>query len=73
MGSNRREFLGKSLGGLTALGAGVVFASPVSAACRDPLPLHWDETVDVLVVGTGFAGLAAACQAAELGAKVLVL
>lgn len=39
----------------------------------DPMPQQWDETVDVLVVGSGFAGLAAACQAAEDGAKVLVV
>ena len=39
----------------------------------DPMPKKWDETVDVLVVGSGFAGLAAACQAAEDGAKVLVV
>ncbi len=35
--------------------------------------VQWDELVDVLVVGSGFAGLTAAIEAAELGKKVLVI
>lgn len=69
MSISRRRFVGNSLAA-TLLGAGSLSAR---AACSDPLPAKWDETVDVLVVGSGFAGLAAACQAAELGAKALVL
>jgi 3-oxo-5alpha-steroid 4-dehydrogenase len=34
---------------------------------------HWDDTVDVLVVGLGAAGAAAAVTAAEAGAGVMVL
>lgn len=37
------------------------------------LPEQWDETVDVLVVGSGFAGLAAAAEAKQHGADVLIL
>jgi flavocytochrome c len=37
------------------------------------VPAKWDETVDVLVVGSGFAGLAAAIEAHKAGAKTLVL
>jgi flavocytochrome c len=33
----------------------------------------WDESVDVVVVGSGFAGLAAAIEAAHAGASVTVL
>lgn len=33
----------------------------------------WDETTDVIVVGSGFAGLAAAIEARKAGARVLVL
>ena len=33
----------------------------------------WDKEVDVVVVGTGFTGLAAAVTAMEAGAKVVVL
>ncbi len=38
-----------------------------------PVPEKWDETVDVLVAGTGAAGLAAANVAAGRGATVLVV
>lgn len=37
------------------------------------LPPEWDETVDVVVVGSGFAGLAAALEAARAGASVVIL
>ncbi len=37
------------------------------------IPKEWDEEVDVAVVGSGFAGLAAAAEGARLGAKVVVL
>nr|WP_294508529.1 flavocytochrome c [uncultured Rhodopila sp.] len=33
----------------------------------------WDETVDVVVVGSGFAGLAAAIEAHDAGASVMIL
>ena len=37
------------------------------------LPTEWDKTYDVIVVGGGFAGLAAAHSAAEHGAKTVLL
>jgi flavocytochrome c len=37
------------------------------------LPEKWDETVDVVVVGSGFAGLAAAIEAHDAGASVKVI
>jgi 3-oxosteroid 1-dehydrogenase len=37
------------------------------------IPETWDETVDVVVVGTGASGLTAAVRAADAGAKVIVL
>jgi flavocytochrome c len=36
-------------------------------------PVTWDETVDVVVVGSGFAGLTAAIEAAQAGCSVVVL
>src|ERR1700709_1402883 len=39
----------------------------------DAPPPRWDETTDVVVVGTGAAGLTAAIRAADAGARVLVL
>ena len=37
------------------------------------LPEKWDETYDVVVVGAGFAGMAAAYSAGEAGAKTLII
>jgi len=37
------------------------------------LPKRWDEEVDVVIVGSGFAGLAAAAEAAGQDSKVLIL
>jgi flavocytochrome c len=37
------------------------------------LPSKWDETVDVIVVGSGFAGLSAAIEAHDAGASVKIL
>ena len=67
--ANRRKFLGAAaagvLTGATALSA--------KAACRDPMPAKFDEMHDVLVVGSGFAGLSAALSAKLAGADVLVV
>ncbi len=40
---------------------------------NEPLPAVFDETYDIVVVGSGFAGLAAAHTAAENGAKTLLV
>ena len=52
------------------LGAGLAAAIP-SAHAFIPVkvPQKWDETVDVLCVGTGFSGLAAAIEAHNAGAS----
>ncbi len=48
---------------------------PPATVCATPatLPSDWSLEADVVVLGTGFAGLAAAIGAADAGAKVLVL
>lgn len=37
------------------------------------LPQEWDEEADILIVGSGFAGLAAAIEAQEAGSSVIIL
>ncbi len=74
-GLSRRSILkGAILGAAVAGGFGLNLAAPGSAeAAVRPLPRKWDERIDVLVVGSGFAGFAAAAEAAAGGAKVVVL
>lgn len=76
-GVSRRSVLKGALamGAMTA-GGGVALnlAAPGSAeAMVKKFPAKWDETWDVVVVGSGFAGLAAASEAAGGGAKVVIL
>ncbi|MDR3270850.1 MAG: FAD-dependent oxidoreductase [Peptococcaceae bacterium] len=39
----------------------------------NPTPTHWDEEIAVLIIGSGFAGFAAAAEAAGLGAQTVIL
>ena len=48
-------------------------AAPAVLANIPSVPQGFDEAFDVIVVGSGFAGLAAAAAAAEKGAQVLVI
>lgn len=57
---SRRSLLKSSLGGIG------LFAGAQSVMAATP---QWDETVDVIVVGSGFAGLMAAYMAKKLAAK----
>ncbi|MAM12012.1 MAG: flavocytochrome c [Rhizobiaceae bacterium] len=69
-GLSRRQMLGA--GASTVLG-GLALSASGAFAQTGELPAEWDETVDVVVVGTGFAGLAAAYEAAKAGASVALL
>lgn len=53
--------------------AGLTTPSSAFAAEAADVPSKWDEEADVVVAGTGFAGLTAAITAAEAGAKVVIL
>ena len=67
---NRRTFLSGSV----AAGAAALFGTEAAhAAGAVKLPTKWDETADVVIVGSGFAGLAAAIEAKKAGASVVVL
>lgn len=59
----------RTLIGSAAAAAAGSFASSAFAAG----PRKFDDTTDVIVVGSGFAGMAAALAAAESGAKVTII
>ena len=63
---NRRKLLGAA-GGLAAVSA-------ARAADCFVVPRRWDETWDMIIVGSGFAGLSAAYEAVKHGiTNILVL
>lgn len=78
-GSDRRGFLKTSLAvglaataGTFALNLGAAPA-PDAPPAKKKLPTKWDESYDVVVIGSGFAGLAAAAEAAGKGSTVIIL
>ena len=74
-GLTRRGFL-KSAGGAAAvagLAAGGVALGASESRAAAVMPKKWDETFDVVVIGSGFAGLAAAIEAKNAGASVAVI
>ena len=69
-GFSRRDFV-KS----TAAGAGAVALTGfgVEIAEGAQVPQHWDQDADVVVIGSGAAGLPAAIQAIEDGSSVIII
>ena len=62
----RRQLLRTGLAGLAV--------APFAASAADTeKEARWDRTVDILIVGTGFAGLSAAIEAKRAGANPLVI
>jgi flavocytochrome c len=71
---SRRDFL-KATGGAAALagiGATGLVLSQKEAGAKEA-PEKWNSAVDVLIIGSGFAGLAAAIEAKNAGSSVAVL
>ena len=65
---NRRSFIRQAgLFGVATVATGTSVAAPCFVTPK------WDESTDVLIVGSGFAGLSAAYEASKAGAKVIVL
>ena len=62
------------MGAVAAVSAlGLHLSGGKAEAAAKQLPTKWDEEYDVVIVGSGFAGLAAAAEAAGKGAKVIIL
>ncbi len=77
MQTSRRNFLRAtavaSAASLSTLAMGSALAAPTAAVpCPAPLPEKWDKETDLVVVGSGIAGMSAAIAALDKGAKVLV-
>jgi NADPH-dependent 2,4-dienoyl-CoA reductase/sulfur reductase-like enzyme len=68
---SRRGFLK----GAAVAAPGVAATNLFSAQSKEPSPsaVKWDKEADVVILGTGFAGLSAAITAKDAGAKVLIL
>ena len=66
---SRRDMLKMSM-----VGAGALALSGVNAvAASSEKDVKFDEEYDIVIVGTGFAGLSAALKASERGKKVLIV
>jgi succinate dehydrogenase/fumarate reductase flavoprotein subunit len=66
----RRGFIQKAAAGLGAAALASVAGRETEAAKLDR---HWDLSADVVIVGSGAAGLPASIAAAEAGASVIVV
>ena len=72
-GLSRRSFFGTSaMAGASLLIPGVSAAQLPPNSCN-PLPKKWNFEADVVVIGAGACGIAAAIRAADEGADVLVV
>lgn len=69
--SQSRRALLKGSVAMAATGFGITSVSAVAA--EKAAPQVFDEVADVIVVGSGFAGMSAALQAREAGASVMVI
>ena len=75
---HRRSFLKGAAIGAAAVASGLAMnlnkSQDAQAAVTDrALPTAWDETFDVVIIGSGFAGFSAAAEAAKAGAKAIIL
>lgn len=70
---SRRSFLKKTGGAAIIAGMAAGGVSLPTVASAGAMPKKWDESYDVVVIGSGFAGLAAAIEARNAGASVIVL
>lgn len=62
------------LGAAAITGLALDLSNPSEAqAAKRVMPQKWDETIDVVIIGSGFAGLSAAAEACGKGDNVIIL
>ncbi len=73
--TTRREFLkkGTAAGAVAAGGMAMALIPGKGNARTFPVPPKWDKEYDIIVIGSGFAGLAAAITAKEAGEDAIIL
>lgn len=70
-GMNRREFIKKTAAtGLVLAGTATLAGCGLGSGGES---IKWSEEADIVIIGSGFAGLAAALEATEAGAKVKII
>jgi urocanate reductase len=70
-GINRRDLIAQ--GGVAGVGVAAVLADGGADAQAANVPAQWSHQADVVVIGSGAAGLPAAIRARDLGASVLII
>ena len=73
MGPTRRDVLISGTSGAAAVAATVVDTLTPATAQIAALPMSWDREADIIVIGSGAAGLPAAIVAREAGSSVIVI
>ncbi len=69
----RRDFLKTTAVGVGASAMAGLGAKDASAQASASVVENWDREADVVVIGTGHAGLSTAITAHDLGVRVIVL
>jgi succinate dehydrogenase/fumarate reductase flavoprotein subunit len=76
-GSNKKDLSRRDFIKTTSVGIGAAAIAGLNAAPAkgqgDENKVKWDKETDVLIAGSGFAGLASAITAHDAGAKVIIL
>ena len=67
--SRRHMLSGAAAGAAALLGGSAAQAAPARSESVCSVPAKWDETYDLVVVGSGGAGLASAVMACQQGVK----
>ena len=73
MGLTRRDVLISASSGAAAVAANFVDTVTPATAQTAALPQSWDREADIVVIGSGAAGLPAAIVAREAGSSVIVI